>query len=99
MAVMDQFSDRYPGWATVSRIAAAVLGGYGLSSAWVVLWGGMQASKVEAILAGVQTSFVLYVAAVIWAFAPVPLGRVWGVLLAAVAALLGAAMLLSVVWG
>lgn len=59
----------------------------------------MQDSRVEAILAGVQTSFVLYVAAAIWAFAPVPLGRVWGVLLTAVVALLGAAMLLSVVWG
>lgn len=92
---MNAFFDKHPGWGTASRIAAAVLGGYALSSAWVVLWGAVQSTRVEAILAGVQTSFVVYVVTAIWAFSPVALRRVWGVLIAAIVAMLGSAVLLA----
>ena len=49
----------------------------------------------SAVLAGVQLSFVVYVGAVVWAFAPVPLGRVWMGLLVPAAALAGLAALLA----
>lgn len=79
-------------------MVAAVLGGYGLASAWVVLWGAMRSTRVESILAGMQTSWILYVGAVIWAFSPVALGRVWWGLLLSTALLLGAAALVAH-WG
>jgi len=44
-------------------------------------------ARAEAVLAGMQWSFVVYVVAAIWAFSPVSLARVWGVLLATVALL------------
>ena len=79
----------------LSRVAAAVLGGYLLASAWVVFCGVALPGRAEAVLAGVQLSFVVYVGAVVWAFAPVPLGRVWMGLLVPAAALAGLAALLA----
>jgi hypothetical protein len=94
---MNHFFTHYPGLPLLSRVLAAVLGGYLLASAWVVFCGTVFPGGVEAVLAGVQLSFALYVAAVVWAFSPVPLGRVWRGLLipaAVLAALAGSAALL-----
>lgn len=95
---MSAFFDRHPRWSLCTRLAAAVIGGYGVASAWVVLWGAMQSTRVQSILGGMQTSWILYVGAVIWAFSPVPLGRVWRGLLLSTAFLLGAAAL-AAHWG
>lgn len=64
--------------ALLSRTTAAVLGGYALASAGVVLLGAvLPGPRAEAVLAGTQASFALYTAAVVWAFAVPSLRRVW----------------------
>lgn len=70
-----------PGFQISSRVLAAVLGGYALASAVAVLLAAvLPTSRQEAVMAGMQWSFVVHVAAAIWAFSPVPLSRVWAVL-------------------
>ncbi|MBP7353588.1 hypothetical protein [Comamonas sp. UBA7528] len=77
-----------PGFSILSRVLAAVLGGYAVASAVAVLLAAvLPVARAEAVLAGMQWSFVVYVVAAIWAFSPVPLARVWGVLLTTVALL------------
>lgn len=77
-----------PGFSMLSRVLAAVLGGYAVASAVAVLLAAvLPVARAEAVLAGIQWSFVVYVVAAIWAFSPVSLARVWGVLLATVALL------------
>ena len=81
-----------PGFSILSRLLAAMLGGYALASALAVLLAALLPTLLnlprgEAVLAGIQWSFAAHVAAAIWAFSPVPLARVWGVLLALVAVL------------
>lgn len=75
---MNTPSHARPGLAIVSRATAAIAGGYALASASAValaaLWPGQRA---DAVLAGMQWSFVAYPLAAVWAFAPVPLRRVW----------------------
>ncbi|ACY32706.1 hypothetical protein CtCNB1_1960 [Comamonas thiooxydans] len=62
----------------LSRLLAAVVGGYLLASALAVFLATvLPASRAEAVLAGMQWSFALHVLAVIWAFSPVSHGRVW----------------------
>ena len=82
----------------LSRLFAATVGGYALASAWVLLWGGVGAGGAGAILAGVQTSFVVLALAVIWAFSPVRLLRVWLMLLGLTAGMLVLAFVLKH-WG
>lgn len=79
----------------LSRVLAAVLGGYLLASAFGVFVGAAFAVGADAVLAGVQLGFVVYVGAVIWAFAPVSPGRVWAGLLLPAAAFMAAAALLQ----
>lgn len=71
----------------LSRVAAAVIGGYALAAAFAVFLAAvLPAGRAEAVIGGMQFSFVVYPAAVIWAFSPVPLLRVWiGLLLPAAA--------------
>jgi len=95
---MTEFFAHSPGLRLFSRTAAAVLGGYLLSSAWVVFCGALLPARAEAVLAGVQTSWVVYVAAVVWAFSPGPQARAWGGLLLPAAGLAAAAALLTR-WG
>ena len=63
-----------------ARVAAAGLGGYAMSRAWVVLCGAMSQARVEAVVGGMQSSWLWYVAAVIWAFSPASPRRIWIVL-------------------
>ena len=78
----------------LQRLVAAVLGGYLLASAWVVLCGALSQPLAESILVGMQFSFAIHVAAVIWAFSPVSLARVWQGLLITTVLLSAAAFVL-----
>jgi hypothetical protein len=70
----------------LGRVAAAVLGGYALAASMAVFLAAvLPAGRAEAVVGGMQWSFAAYAAAVIWAFSPVALLRVWiGLLLPAV---------------
>ena len=74
---MSQTDASNSAWAVAARVAAAVLGGYAISSAWVVLCGAMSQARVEAVVGGMQSSWLWYVAAVIWAFSPASPRRIW----------------------
>lgn len=69
----------------LSRVLAAILGGYLLASAAAVfLAAALPTGRAEGVLAGMQFSFAVYTGAVIWSFSPVALSRVWvGLLLPA----------------
>lgn len=70
--------------ALVVRVAAAVLGGYAFTAAWVALastalpratgW-----ARSEAVLLSGLLGFVVYLVALIWAFAERAVWRVWAV--------------------
>ena len=92
---MSQTDASHSGWGVGARVAAAVLGGYAISSAWVVLCGAMSQARVEAVVGGMQSSWLWYVAAVIWAFSPASPRRIWIVLSILILVMLaGAAALL-----
>ena len=92
---MSQSDGLRSDWGLGSRLAAAVLGGYAVSCAWVVLCGATSQSRVETILGGMQSSWLWYVAAVIWAFSPASPRRIWGVLgIVMIGMLLGTAALI-----
>ena len=83
-------------WAVASRVAAAALGGYALTSAATVvlalLW---PIPKAQGVLAATMLSFVIYTVAVLWAFHARSLWRVWGVMLGGTALLAALAWLLD----
>lgn len=70
----------------LSRTAAAILGGYALTSAAVIFLGAvLPLPKSQAILAASLASFAVYTAAIIWVFAVQDNRRAWlGLLLPAV---------------
>lgn len=73
----------------LSRITAAVLGGYGLGALTSVATLALPVSRTEAVLAGMQLSFVIYTIAVIWVFAVRSATRAWiGLAIAAIPLLL-----------
>ena len=89
----------HPGLSVLSRLLAAVLGGYLLASALAVfLAAALPGPRADAVLAGMQWSFALHVLAVVWAFSPISPGRAWLGLLLPAAALAGAAALMAR-WG
>ena len=69
----------------LSRIAAAVVGGYALSAATAVCLALLlPMMRSEAVLTGTMVSFVVYVCVAIWVFAASSAGRAWiGLLLCA----------------
>src|SRR5256885_3325535 len=68
----------HPGLLAVSRLLAAVFGGYALASALAAfLAAALPGARVDAVLAGMQWSFALHALAVIWAFSPGSAGRGW----------------------
>lgn len=78
--------------ATVSRILAAILGGYAVSGLFVAAlasalsrWVG----KADAVWIGTMPAFVIYAAAILYAFTARSAGRAW-LVMAAVAAVLAA---------
>ena len=53
----------------ISRIVAALLGGYALAALFSVAVLALPMSKPQAVLTGMLASFLIYAAAVIWVFA------------------------------
>ncbi|MCD2164953.1 DUF3649 domain-containing protein [Comamonas koreensis] len=75
----------------LSRIAAAIGGGYALAAVASVAVLALPMAKPQAVLAGTMASFLVYTGAVIWVFAVRSATRAWvGLLLAAIPLLLAA---------
>ncbi|RDI25045.1 uncharacterized protein DUF3649 [Pseudacidovorax intermedius] len=73
----------------VSRIAAAVGGGYALGALTSVAALALPASRPQTVLGGALASFAVFAAAVIWVFAARSATRAWvGLLIAAMPLLL-----------
>src|SRR5476649_2296691 len=70
-------------FAVTSRVLAAVVGGYLMASlAAVCLALCMPASRADAVITGMMSSFVFYLLAVLWCFACRTAWRAWaGVML------------------
>ena len=75
----------------MSRIVAAVFGGYALAALTSVATLALPMSRPEAVLTGMLLSFVVYALAVVWVFAVRSATRAWAGLLVAAAPLLLAA--------
>ena len=67
----SRLSSLTPGLLLLSRVAAAVFGGYALAAAV------LPTGRAEAVVGGMQFSFAVHAIAAIWAFSPVALMRVW----------------------
>lgn len=66
-------------WAVASRIVAATLGGYALSSAATVLMAVLwPAPLAQAVLWATMLSFTVYAVVVIWVFCTRSATRAWG---------------------
>lgn len=75
----------------LSRIVAALFGGYALAALTSVATLALPMAKSEAVLSGLLLSFLVYVGAVVWVFAVRSARRAWaGLLVAAVPLLLAA---------
>lgn len=75
----------------LSRIVAAIGGGYALAAVASVAALALPMDKSQAVLAGTMASFLVYTGAVIWVFAVRSATRAWlGLLLAAIPLLLAA---------
>ncbi|MBB5367942.1 MULTISPECIES: hypothetical protein [unclassified Janthinobacterium] len=70
----------------LSRVLAAIFGGYALTSGVAVLLAAvLPMSRAEAVLTATLSAFVIYTCAVIWVFSVQDLRRVWmGMLLPAI---------------
>lgn len=65
-------------WAVASRVLAAALGGYALTSALTVLLALLwPLPKDQAVLAASMLSFTLYAVAVIWVFSVRSVTHAW----------------------
>lgn len=85
-----------PALQIASRVLAGVGGGYAFAAALAVFLGAvLPMARAEAVLMGSYASFAAYTAAIVWAFSPQPLGRIWLTLGAACALLGGAGLLLA----
>ncbi len=75
-------------WATgplISRIIAAMFGGYGLAALTSVAALALPMRVTESVMTGLMLSFVVYTCAVIWVFAVRSATRAWvGLAVAAV---------------
>ena len=69
----------------LSRIVAAIFGGYALAALTSVAALALPMARPQAVLTGMLASFVVYTCAVIWVFAVRSARRAWaGLLVAAV---------------
>ena len=75
--------------ALVSRIVAALLGGYALAALTSLAALALPIDKAQGVLTGMLLSFVVYAGAVVWVFAARSALRAWaGLLIAALPLLL-----------
>jgi hypothetical protein len=79
----------------VSRIVAALFGGYGLAALFSVAVLALPISKPQAVLTGMLASFAIYAGAVIWVFAVRSAWKAWAGLLIVAAPLALAAWSVS----
>jgi len=79
----------------VSRIVAAVLGGYALAALASVAAVALPLGKPDAVMTGMLASFLVYALAVVWVFAARSAWRAWVGLAVAAIPLLAAA---AAVW-
>lgn len=75
----------------VSRIVAALFGGYALAALSSVAVLALPMSKPQAVIAGMLASFLIYAGAVIWVFAVRSAAKAWAGLIVVAAPLLLAA--------
>ncbi|MGB6102601.1 MAG: DUF3649 domain-containing protein [Pusillimonas sp.] len=80
MSAMARFSRSGP---LLSRIIAALFGGYALAALASVAAVALPVSRSEAVLTGMLASFAVYACAVVWVFAVRSAWRAWAGLLAA----------------
>lgn len=73
--------------ALISRIVAALLGGYALAALGSVAVLALPMSKPQAVLTGMLASFAIYAGAVIWVFAVRSALKAWVGLIIVAAAL------------
>lgn len=73
--------------ALLSRIVAAVFGGYALAALASVAVLALPMSKPQAVLTGMLASFAIYAGAAVWVFAVRSAGCAWAGLLVAAAPL------------
>jgi hypothetical protein len=67
-----------PRLALISRIVAAVIGGYALASVFSIFLSYLLPSELpEAVLGATLFSFAIYTAAIIWVFAAASATRAW----------------------
>lgn len=86
--VLDQVRSVGP---LISRIVAALFGGYGLAALSSVAVLALPMSKSQAVLTGMLASFAIYAGAVIWVFAVRSALKAWtGLIIVAVPLLLAA---------
>lgn len=65
-------------WALLSRVVAALAGGYALAAlATVFLSAALPLQRADAVLTATMLSFALYAAAIIWVFAAASAPRAW----------------------
>jgi hypothetical protein len=75
----------------ISRIVAAMFGGYALAALTSVATLALPMDKPQAVLTGMLLSFIVYACAVIWVFAVRSARRAWlGLLIVAAPLLLAA---------
>ena len=67
--------------ALISRIVAAIGGGYAVAALASVAVLALPMSKVQAVITGELASFAIYAGAVVWVFAVRSAWRAWGGLL------------------
>lgn len=77
--------------ALLSRIVAAILGGYALAALTSLAALALPIERSQAVLTGMLASFAVYAGAVVWVFAVRSARRAWAGLLIAAAPLLLAA--------
>ena len=88
IAVLDRARSVGP---LLSRIVAAVFGGYGLAALGSVAALALPMAKPQAVITGMLASFAIYAGAVVWVFAVRSARRAWaGLAIAAVPLLLAA---------
>lgn len=71
------FSNAYRYRGLISRLVAAILGGYSLAALASIAVLALPMNKGQAVLTGMLLSFAIYAAAVIWVFAVRSAGRAW----------------------
>ena len=70
------------GGAIAARILAAICGGYFLSSSFAIFLScTLPVPRAEAVLAATLLSLLVYVAAIIWAFAARTVSMLWATLM------------------